>query len=97
MYSRKQFTFYRSFYTAAKLLPPKQRLHFLETIIAYALDGVRPLELKGSVDALFLSIKPILDTARRKAEAGALGGSTAKAMEEGRYEDLVKELMQPVD
>lgn len=93
MFTRKQFTFYRSFYNAAKLLPPKQRLYFLETIIAYALDGIRPVELKGTVDALFLSIKPILDTARKKAEAGALGGSTSKALAEGRYDDFVREVM----
>lgn len=94
MFTRKQFTFYRSFYTAAKLLPPKQRLAFLETVIAYALDGVQPVELKGSVNALFLSIKPTLDTARKKAEAGALGGSTSRALSEGRYDDFTREVME---
>ena len=93
MFTRKQFTFYRSFYNAAKALQPKQRLMFLESIIGYALDGVQPMELKGTVDALFLTIKPTLDTARKKAQAGAFGGSASKALDEHRYDDFVRELM----
>ena len=85
MYKRGQFTFYRSFYNSALCLPPKQRLILLETIIRYALDGEEPPELKGSLNAMFLMIKPNLDTARKKAEAGALGGSKPKTYANDPY------------
>ena len=85
MYKRGQFTFYRSFYESAKHLPAKQRLIFLEMIIRYALDGEEAPELKTPLDALFLMVKPVLDTARKKAEAGALGGSKAKAYREDPF------------
>ena len=85
MYKRGQFTFYRSFYHSAQCLPPKQRLILLETIIRYALDGEEPPELKGSLNAMFLMIKPNLDTARKKAEAGALGGSKPKTYANDPY------------
>ena len=93
MYKRGQFTFYRSFYHSALCLPPKQRLILLETIIRYALDGEEPPELKGSLNAMFLMIKPNLDTARKKAEAGALGGSKSRGIEEDRYTRFVREAM----
>ncbi|MBQ9842990.1 MAG: hypothetical protein IJO31_02455 [Oscillospiraceae bacterium] len=88
MYKRGQFTFYRSFYHSAQCLPPKQRLILLETIIRYALDGEEPPELKGTLNAMFLMIKPNLDTARKKAEAGALGGSKPKACPNDPYAGL---------
>ena len=93
MYKRGQFTFYRSFYASAQQLPPKQRLALLESIIRYALDGDEPPELKGHLNAMFSMIRPTLDTARRKAEAGALGGSKPKAYQEPDYDRLVREAM----
>ena len=93
MYKRGQFTFYRSFYASAQQLPPKQRLALLESIIRYALDGDEPPELKGHLNAMFSMIRPTLDTARRKAEAGALGGSKPKGYQEPDYDRLVREAM----
>ena len=93
MYKRGQFTFYRSFYESAKHLPTKQRLIFLESIIRYALDGEELPDLKTPLDAMFLMVKPNLDTARKKAEAGALGGSKSKAYGEDHYNRLVREAM----
>ena len=93
MFTRKQFTFYRSFYTAAALLKPKQRLVFLEAVIRYALDGELTEGLSGPVNALFLTIQPTLDTARKKAEAGAIGGSTMQALYEDPYAEVRPELI----
>ena len=80
-------------YTAAALLKPKQRLIFLEAVIRYALDGEHTEGLSGPVNALFLTIQPTLDTARKKAEAGAIGGSTMQALYEDPYAEVRPELI----
>jgi len=79
-FKRKQFTFYRSFYEATLMLPDKQRLACMDAVIRYALDGTPPPPtLCGPADVIFVLLKPTLDTARQKAIAGAIGGSTTKA------------------
>ena len=97
MFVRKQFTFYRSFYTAAALLKPKQRLIFLEAVIKYALDGELTEDLTGPVNALFLTIQPTLDTARKKAEAGSLGGSTSSLGYKDPYAEVLPQLRQYIN
>lgn len=75
---RGQFTFYRSYFDALKQLPAKSRERILMAIIGYALDGDEP-DLSGTEAAVFLLVKPTLDTGRRKAENGKHGGSKRKA------------------
>lgn len=67
--SRKQFTFYRSFWDAVKNLPDDERLMILDSIIRYALFAHRPQELPSYLESIFVLIQPTLDTARRKADA----------------------------
>lgn len=75
---RKQFTFYRSFWDAMQSLPKRDQLPFVTAMCAYALDGEeRPLS--GPAASSFSLVKPVLDTARRKAENGKHGGSKSKA------------------
>lgn len=76
---RKQFTFYRSFLEAIQALPKKEQLPFSLALIVYALDG-EELPLSGSAASAFCIVKPLLDSSRRKAESGSLGGkqSTSK-------------------
>lgn len=74
---REQFTFYRSFRNAAKLLPDEERLKFLDALCDYALDEAEP-EMLGASGSAFCIIRPILDKARRKAESGRAGGSKSK-------------------
>lgn len=71
MLDRKQFTFYRSFWEAIRVLPKKDRLPILEAIISYALDGAEPSSLTQSQMAFFSLVRPNLDTARRKASGGS--------------------------
>lgn len=81
---REQFTFYRSFWDALRVLPKKEQLSFVLAICAYALDG-EEADLKNSATAsAFCILRPILDKARRKAENGQLGGSKSKANESKR-------------
>lgn len=71
--SRKQFTFYRSFWVALESLPKGCRLDFVEAVCAYALEGEkRPLA--GSAASAFALVVPVLDTARRRAASGKTGG-----------------------
>lgn len=81
MDSRKQFTFYRSFWEAVKGLPKKDRLPILEAIISYGLDGEEPSSLSQSQFAFFLLVRPVLDSGWKKAANGKQGGSKRKADE----------------
>ena len=68
---RKQFTFYRSFYVSIeKLQTNKEKLQAYETICRYALYGQEPdiSKMKPSVATLFEIIRPVLDTAHKRAE-----------------------------
>jgi len=75
---RKQFTFYRSFWEAIQALPKKEQLPFVLALITYALDG-EELPLSGSAASAFCIVKPLLDSSRRKAESGSLGGKQSSS------------------
>ncbi len=76
-FERQQFTFYRSFLRAAEQLPPKKQRDFLLAIIQYALDEIEPEITDSTVRIGFEAIRPILDKARRKAQAGKTGGEVS--------------------
>lgn len=77
MSERQQFTFYRSFWEAAKALPPKDKNAILCAVCAYALDN-EEIPLSGTASAIFSLIKPNLDASKRKAENGKMGGKSTK-------------------
>ena len=105
MLDRKQFTFYRSFWEAIRVLPKRDRLPILEAIISYALDGAEPSSLTQSQMAFFSLVRPNLDTARRKASGGSVKTSeedtdkitvrqrkdTANKKEKEKEEEIEKE------
>ena len=64
---RPQFTFYRSYWEAIKGLPQKERESALEAIIEYALNETEPEKLSPIANAVFVLIKPTVDTGRNKA------------------------------
>lgn len=69
---REQFTFYRSYYEAMKILPKKEQTAVMLAIAAYALDNEEP-KLDGTSAAIFMLVKPTLDAGRRKAMGGNKG------------------------
>ena len=78
MDERKAFSFYRSYYEAAKDLPTKEdQADFLMAICSYIFDGVYP-EIQGVASAMFKLAKPNLDTSVKRANAGQIGGSNNK-------------------
>ena len=68
--TRKQFTFYRSFYESIEKLPTKkEKLQAYEMICEYALYGNLPKEegKKSSTLAIFSVCQPILNRARQRS------------------------------
>ena len=81
---RNQFTFYRSFWDAARGLPKRDRLPILEAIIGYALDGVMPEGLQQKQEVFFMLCKPNLDASRKKAAMA--GGKRKDSKSENKKE-----------
>lgn len=65
---RNQFTFYRSYYDALQCMKPKERNNVLNAVIDYALNENTPQELTRNEEAVFVLIKPHLDSGRNKAK-----------------------------
>ena len=79
---RKQFTFYGSFFRAMRKIKSKiARADIYDAICAYALFEEVPDENKihPTALAIFEMARPVLDTAKEKALAGAEGGKKRKA------------------
>ena len=64
---RNQFTFYKSYRDAGRMMNKKDRLALYEAIIDFALDGYVSGELTQKQEALFMLVVPNLISARRKA------------------------------
>ena len=71
---RNQFTFYKSYYDAIQELPKRDQSALILAICAYAIYETEPKGLSIAASTAFKLIKPTLDSGRRKAESGALGG-----------------------
>ena len=69
------FTFFRSYYEAAKELPDKQRLAFYDAIILFGIEGTETA-LSGAPKAMFTLVKPTLDKSQARATAGTIGGKS---------------------
>jgi hypothetical protein len=79
MEERSAFQFFRSFYDAARKIPDKEmQADFLLAICEYALNG-NPPEETGIIGALFELVKPNLDTSRKRAQAGRVGGEAKRS------------------
>ena len=79
MDKRGQFTFYKSYWDAIEECPAKYQLPILKAIIRYALFGEEPTSLSSVCRAVFLLVKPTLDSSRKKAASGKLGGRSSRA------------------
>ena len=93
---RKQFTFYVSFYeTVIQFTRSADREKFLMAIIEYALFEKEPEKLQEGCRAAFMSIKPILDKARKRAEAGRAGGSSSASKQQANDKQTEASNNQP--
>lgn len=96
MMERTQFTFYESFYRAiSRIKDNSDRAATYDAICAYALYGTMP-DLDSLPDAsaiAFELIKPNLDSSRKKAVSGKMGGSakqTGSKQEANRKQSVSK-------
>jgi hypothetical protein len=71
---RNQFTFYKSYYDAIQELPKRDQSALILAVCAYAIYETPPKGLSIAASTAFKLIKPTLDSGRKKAESGALGG-----------------------
>ena len=82
--ARKQFTFYKSYYDAISELPKKDQAALILAVCAYALYETPPKGLSIAASTAFKLIKPTLDSGRKKAESGALGGQANSKQSESK-------------
>lgn len=75
---RGQITFYRSYFEAAQNLSAKDRTAYYDAVLRYAFLDEEPV-LKGPSAAVFSVVRPILDSSRRKSEAGKKAKGVPKA------------------
>ena len=73
---RNQFTFYRSYYDAIQELSKKDQSALILAVCAYAIYETLPKGLSSAASTAFKLIQPTLDSGRRKAESGSIGGAS---------------------
>ncbi|MGM9642948.1 MAG: DUF6291 domain-containing protein [Eubacteriales bacterium] len=83
---RNQFTFYKSYYDAIQELPKRDQSALILAICAYAIYETPPKSLSIAASTAFKLIKPTLDSGRKKAENGALGGQANGKQSESKRE-----------
>ena len=75
---RDRISFFSSWYETLRVLPEEQRLPFLEAILAYGFEGVAPSFTDPMMQALWLNIRPVLDSSNARIDGGAKGGTRSK-------------------
>jgi hypothetical protein len=85
---RDSFVFYRSFYEALRLMPKEVQTEVYPAIVEYALNGREPEELSDIARAVFILVRPNIDSSvsrisngKKGAPYGKLGGRPAKKQE----------------
>ena len=84
------FTFFHSFYEAARELEEQDRLRFYDAIINYSINGEEP-DLSGNIKAMFMLAKPVLDKSREKSKSGKKGGEANTKQTESKAEANLKQ------
>ena len=90
--ARKQFTFYKSYFDAISELPKKDQSALILAVCAYALYETPPKGLSISASTAFKLIKPTLDSGRKKAESGVLGGQANRKQTASKLQANCKQI-----
>ena len=104
---RNQFTFYRSYYDAIQELSKKDQSALILAVCAYAIYETLPKGLSSAASTAFKLIQPTLDSGRRKAESGSIGGASkpqangkqteSKPQANGKQTESKKEIEEEVE
>lgn len=73
---RERFSIYRSVFNALRVLPAEELKKAFVMIGRYALDDELPEDQESVAYAILLSVKPLIDTSARRADAGRMGGES---------------------
>lgn len=71
---KDSFVFYKSFYDAIKKVPEEYQLEIYNAILQYSLEGKEPESLSNIAEAMFILIKPNIDSSQRKYESSVENG-----------------------
>lgn len=94
MESRKQFTFYESFFQAmVRIRKDADRAKAYDAIAKYALYGEEPDmdALPDAASLAFVLIKPNLDSSRKRSESGRKGGKKSPKEEANNKQNTSKD------
>lgn len=95
----KSFVFYKSFYEAISQIPPENQLEVYNAICKYSLEGKEPENLSGVAGAIFILIKPNIDSSQNRYKAsienGKRGGRPRKNGQNQENKNLDKTQQKP--
>lgn len=104
---RNQFTFYRSYYDAIQALSKRDQSSLILAICAYAIYETPPKCLSNAASTAFKLIQPTLDSGRKKAESGSIGGASkpqangkqteSKPQANGKQSEREKEIEKEIE
>lgn len=96
---KDSFVFYKSFYDAIKKIPEEYQLELYNAILSYSLEGIEPNNLSSIAEAMFILIKPNIDSSQKRYEAsvenGKKGGRPLKKTQEEPDENLNETQQKP--
>lgn len=101
--AKESFVFYKSFYDAIKNIPAEEQLKLYNAICEYSFNECIPNLEDGIAKAMFILMKPNIDSATKRynasVENGRKGGRPKKSKEskekEEEEEDVKKNLKKP--
>lgn len=95
----ESFVFYKSFYEAIRKLPAENQLELYNAILQYSFTGEIPENLSEISSAMFILMKPNLDSSQRKykssVENGKKGGRPRKNNEKQPNKNPTKTQVKP--
>lgn len=96
---KDSFVFYKSFYDAIKKIPEEYQLELYNAILSYSLEGIEPNNLSPIAEAMFILIKPNIDSSQKRYEAsvenGKKGGRPLKKTQEKPNQNLDETQEEP--
>ena len=96
---KDSFVFYKSFYDAIKKIPEECQLELYNAILSYSLEGIEPSNLSSIAEAMFILIRPNIDSSQKRYEAsvsnGKKGGRPKKETQEKPSKNLEETKKEP--
>ena len=99
--AKDSFVFYKSFYDAIKKIPEEYQLELYNAILSYSLEGLEPSNLSPIAEAMFILIKPNIDSSKKRYETsvenGKRGGRPKQETQDEPNQNLQETQRKPKD